>query len=655
MSALRWEDGLAATLRGREADLDAVLRWAEGSGQTVSVRLITGPGGAGKTRLAAEAALKLRERGWCAGFLPRSAPHGQIIDTSGRAGGGLLLVINYPEERPGLVDELFRHVADLVNPPIPIRFLLVSRRSFEDWRRHADVLGGRFGRQELAAPRPLAPDDAMAVLREAAERFAELTWAVVPSLEGAEGWLARSPVNRLPLMAMAAGVQAALTGRVDFSVGAPELMCEIARRERVRVRSVSLARGLGEFGLERLLGAAVLKPEGLDAARVTALGELDIASGVKGQALLDALATSPWWGPGSLGTPRLMRLEPDRAAAAFLASALLADPQPRLQDWLYAASSGTGSVFGLVLSRLAWDLTELSRDGRGAEPLEQALLAMIESAPERAGDFKEVGYEEGTAFSAAFSARVLEQLLAGVDQPADTAAILSNLANRLAVLGRLEEALAAAAEAVELYRSLHVAFPGSFTFELASSHNNLATRLSELVRSEEAFAEAAEAVRLYRLLGALPNVAMSISNLATILFDLDRHGEALEAADEAVRMLRGLVSTRPDTFTPDLAMALHNLANRLSDVGRIEQALEAVSEAVKLRRLLATDRPDAFAANLANSLDSMANRLSDLNRIEEAVVASGEAVELYRRLVGAKPDAFTSGLARALHNLANRL
>ena len=349
MSALRWEYGLAATLRGRESDLAAVLGWAEGDGNTVSVRLVSGPGGAGKTRLAAEAAQRLRERGWCAGFLPRNAPHGQVIDASARAGSGLFLAIDYPEERPGLVEELFRHVADLVNPPIPIRFLLVSRRSFEDWRRQADVLGGRFGRQELAAPGPLSPADALAALREVAGRFAELTGAVAPPLEGAEVWLARAPVNRLPLMAMAAGIHAVLTRRGDFALGAPELMREVARRERARVRSVSLARGLGEFGLERLLGAALLNVEGLDATRVAALGALDIAPGIAGQALLDALALTPWWGPAPLGGRRLIRLEPDRPAAAFLAAALLADPQPRLPDWLYAASAGTGSAFGPLL------------------------------------------------------------------------------------------------------------------------------------------------------------------------------------------------------------------------------------------------------------------------------------------------------------------
>ena len=154
-----------------------------------------------------------------------------------------------------------------------------------------------------------------------------LTGAAVPPLDGAEAWLGRSATNRLALMAMTAGVHAALTGRGDFALGAPELMREIARRELQRVRRVSRSAGLGEYGLERLLGAALLNADGLDAARVEALGALDIAPGIAGQALLDALAPA-LVGAAPLGGRRLIRLEPDRPAAAFLEAALLADPSP---------------------------------------------------------------------------------------------------------------------------------------------------------------------------------------------------------------------------------------------------------------------------------------------------------------------------------------
>jgi hypothetical protein len=53
------------------ADLDTWLTSAEASG----ARLVTGPGGQGKTRLAAEVVDRARTTGWAAGFVPgRSTP-----------------------------------------------------------------------------------------------------------------------------------------------------------------------------------------------------------------------------------------------------------------------------------------------------------------------------------------------------------------------------------------------------------------------------------------------------------------------------------------------------------------------------------------------------------------------------------------------------
>jgi Tetratricopeptide repeat len=57
---------------------------------------------------------------------------------------------------------------------------------------------------------------------------------------------------------------------------------------------------------------------------------------------------------------------------------------------------------------------------------------------------------------------------------------LSNLSNRLADLGRREEALAAGQEAADLYRELAAARPDAFGPNLASSLNNLSVRLAAL-------------------------------------------------------------------------------------------------------------------------------------------------------------------------------
>ena len=66
----------------------------------------------------------------------------------------------------------------------------------------------------------------------------------------------------------------------------------------------------------------------------------------------------------------------------------------------------------------------------------------------------------------------------------------------LSDLGRREEALKTAEEAVGHYRALAEARPDAFIPDLAGSLNNLASRLSALGRREEALTAAEEAVGL---------------------------------------------------------------------------------------------------------------------------------------------------------------
>ncbi|MEI7940693.1 MAG: tetratricopeptide repeat protein, partial [Verrucomicrobiota bacterium] len=93
----------------------------------------------------------------------------------------------------------------------------------------------------------------------------------------------------------------------------------------------------------------------------------------------------------------------------------------------------------------------------------------------------------------------------------------------------------------------------------AGTLNNLANVLSDLGRREEALAHAQDAVRLYRQLAEarpdafLPNLAMSLNNLANRLSALGRREEALAHAQESVRLDRQLAEARPDAFLPDLA------------------------------------------------------------------------------------------------------
>jgi hypothetical protein len=74
--------------------------------------------------------------------------------------------------------------------------------------------------------------------------------------------------------------------------------------------------------------------------------------------------------------------------------------------------------------------------------------------------------------------------------------LLNNQSNRLADLGRREDALAAMEEAVTIRHQLTLVRPGIYTAPLKSSLKQLADILTSLGRASDAASAAAEAAQL---------------------------------------------------------------------------------------------------------------------------------------------------------------
>lgn len=133
-------------------DLEALLRWCEedDGGGDVSIRVLTGPAGSGKTRLAAELCQRLPQRSseWSAGFAvdDQDKPWGSFYPRT-----PLLIVFDYVE-RPAVtarVIDFLQHLERLGDAlQCPVRALLVSRATggwYEQIRDH----GGGFLHQRL--------------------------------------------------------------------------------------------------------------------------------------------------------------------------------------------------------------------------------------------------------------------------------------------------------------------------------------------------------------------------------------------------------------------------------------------------------------------------------------------------------------------------
>jgi tetratricopeptide (TPR) repeat protein len=222
---------------------------------------------------------------------------------------------------------------------------------------------------------------------------------------------------------------------------------------------------------------------------------------------------------------------------------------------------------------------------------------------------------------------------------------------------QLVEAVRAQEEVVAAYRESTEGDPTHYLPMLADALAGLVRDLADLGRQEQALAAAEEAVVIYRRLAIQrpeisPTLAMSLNNLGLRLSELGRREEALAATQDAVEVYRTLAEARPEAFLPNLALSLNNLSNRQGEMGRRKEALLSISEAVEIRRKLAEQRPEMALPDLAGSLTNRSICQSELGDHEGALKSSTEAVDLYRAFAQQRPDAFLPGFATSLNNVA---
>jgi len=118
-------------MTGREVLLGRLMRWRE-SEKMVEVALLTGGGGYGKTRLALEECAAAEVAGWTAGLFTatdRGSAVGALQEIAAWP-GRIMIVVDYAETRPGVVNDLLHHLLSRVNGA-PARILLVCRQDMD--------------------------------------------------------------------------------------------------------------------------------------------------------------------------------------------------------------------------------------------------------------------------------------------------------------------------------------------------------------------------------------------------------------------------------------------------------------------------------------------------------------------------------------------
>ncbi|MFF7753240.1 hypothetical protein ACFZCP_29280 [Streptomyces sp. NPDC007971] len=569
---------------GREAELRELVQWRDGPARFLSVRLLHGAGGQGKTRLAHHFAAQSAKMGWRVlsarlhpvprdTTAPDTASRGTLpgLAPDDRAEGvGVLLVVDYADRWPH--SQLVQFFADLRDTACT-RVLLIGR-SVQWWpavRGELAEMHAEAGEQRLTSLGATAADR-QRFFDVARDRFAELLCRTPPSSATAPAAATdsgscpayavapaalRDPddstydtvltVHMAALVAVYAGSGSAslpdrpealaaylldrehMTWRRLFDAGLPFRTCP---RELARVVFVATLTG----AQPRRTGVAALRGAGLESVQ---------------QLLDDQRICYPPLDAGSVLEP----LYPDRLAEDFLALSLPGhdvegyDPDPwaldALTDLLARDPEGTApahtprSVTFLAAAALRWPHTAavvntLLRDdpglavdagGGGLNAVaEMPALAhdVLEAVVERFPDHANADLD--AAMASAIELRTRNRLDAAKDEPSRLIQLLHpDIPYRLINAGRFADAVNTLNESIPWWR-----------------------RLARSGEVENAC-----------------GLANALSMLSTALLSSGRRAGAIEAGRESVEIYR-----RTDVDTNGLGAALATYSNALLESGR---------------------------------------------------------------------------------------
>ncbi|WP_199546372.1 tetratricopeptide repeat protein [Streptomyces sp. N35] len=687
----------AVAFHGRETELADLQRWCEArstpSGPDVAIRVMTGPGGQGKTRLARRLCDFLGWAGWVTGHL-----RSDLADTPALAGTPpdftalntnlpLLLVVDYAETRPQLLRNLITHVRRSRHR---VRLLLIAR-SDGGWRTEAAHTIPAVRDLLTAAPvvplPPLiptskSPHDRRSSFNRAVRDLARLLPQI--STLPAHDWnrlagtlhppadLSHARYDNVLTLQLTALVSLLQQGPrpVDAAPNTPPEEILLQHEERFWEDSAQTATyklGLpvptlaAAVALAALCGAATAN----DAVKVTStLPALPSHQATTAAAWLASLYPGDpdsYWGT----------LQPDRIAE-YHASHVLKDGAIKLPDLLAAGTPTQQAQTVTVLARAAMAHYNAGRTTRSEQLLatldaaldaasldHQALQTATDSLPHPSRITGSLAVRLNTEL-----VRADQRLVAakGAAHEPELARSLFNLGHHLSESGLRAEALTATVEAVEIYRRLADGNALAYELDLAQSLHSLGVFLSEVGRHAEAVTAIGQAVKIYRRRvadGAViyaPGLAASLTDLSVDLYEVGRRAEALATGWQAVMIRRRLATVSAAVaaaYEPDLAIALSNLGKWLWADGQTAEALATEQEALEIRRRLADGNAAAYEPHLARSLSNLAGYLSEVGRREEALAAAEEAVKIFRRLADSNVAAYGPDFARSLSNLGH--
>lgn len=678
---------------GRDAEIADLLTWCEDRARA-GVRLVTGRGGVGKSRLAAELVRRLSPRRWRVVTVRPGQEPGAVAEACRKAGPGrrVLVVADDADTVPGLA-----HVVDAAIGAArgKVRLLLLARTGRSWWdelRWESEALARPWvaaSQTNLLNPRPPEPYEIAAAFAERLGvpippvTLTEVRTESAPPLPGLaeDPWPVPLELHAGMLASVLAGPDGAVV--VDPACGVADLL----DRERERWRASASAAGLPAEQADDAVAAALL---------AGAVDPTLLRSVAPGMARADGIA----WLEGLGMLPGPERCVPSGAVELHAARCVAA--RPGFVDRVLVAGAPSSAVFRMAVLASCLDM-----DLAGVPRATARTMGRIARVAELLSDDAEVLSTVRRLLPASTGGPVAEAVLQVAEREADAVTdpvrrVAASLAAAVAWSGiDTDRAAVLAEQAAQDARALFDQEPArhrplfararrlvgamrgivgnpraadrSITRALelcdgaspADAFWLTTTRGQALVtgiitayhlgHSGVVIERQRQAVEVMRVVAAVDPVvgesdyAMALGN-SLALIDYGLATVTLADTRKAVALQRRLAAARPELHEDRLAMYLSNLSHAATALGLWDEAMAAGEESLQIRRRLAPGNP-GLRWELAWSLSSLGSLYSGLGLLDEAATLEVEAVAIRRELTARHPGRYAEMLATSLSNL----